>query len=799
MNEAIFILNGVNVTAETQGLETLRERIYYDDELRGYLREMGGEVTLTGDAFRFVQQRFKTNFDSPIPCNVSVLNPHTEIIESVFNGVIFPADCEFDLYAKQVTCQLVDTTFFAKIDNNKNLKFTLNAGLSKLGVDITNRGGEIDYQNISRLWTTTPIMIGFLVSPETGILTKATTLYQALDYLVAAMTDGEVEFFSAFLTDSATDPNYVVMSGEQVRMANTQSARRVYVSWSELFGDLSRQFNLLMAVEEFQPNRFRIRVEPFEFWKQQQITDLFEVKPRVKERIDTAMLPASVLVGSAKVEKKLPIPSADLVNKSPIYAANFWVPTNTSFYFDFVPETPFIYHWQEEYNYDYQSNVDTPQNLRHSVCITDTKLYQYQVSQYWARFPIVGFNTEQDVDASYDEDVFLIHSTAEINLGIAIVRRPVAYLEPLFTMINRDINNVNTMQRNITSVPASAVLLFSQFGTQSFRSYYVPSGTQPILKRSGSNYHLVMINDSVGADGDWIGNTTYGGTALTPVNSPLTIFAGTSSQPQMSLVAGFNSVAPPGFDTSGAPGWDTTNYYWTCTVAALYTFKLSLKYLITRRNGAVLGSEAYCGVLMIWDSSGTILKGINTINCQLGVKNGITFILKLFGQLGGNNNQAGEFNWQSSPHALLPGDKVQVIMLNAWSIPGLNATNSTVGLWLRDDSYFEISGSSLPEAGGTALTKNTGSTFLIENELEADVPLNVWNQIKANPFAKFYYQVADDGEGRTAFLKDFDREIISGRFNGITQIQAAEQEDIGSTLQTEPGVEPEIPEEPDEE
>jgi hypothetical protein len=771
VNEAIFILNGVNVTAQTQGLQSLRERIYYDDELRGYLREIGGEITLEGDAFRFVQQRFQNNFDNPIPCNLSVLNPHTEIIESVFNGVIFPADCEFDLYAKQVTCQLVDTTFFAKIDNNKNLKFTLNAGQSKLGVDITNRGGEVDYQNITALWTTAPIFTGG--TGATGRQTRAVTLFQALDYLVAAMTDGEVEFFSTALTDVIDTPNYVIMSGEQVRMEDPLIARRPYVSWAELFGDLSRQFNLLMAVEEFQPNRFRIRVEPFDFWKQQQITDLFEVKPRVKERIDTAMLPASVLVGSAKVEKKLPIPSADLVNKDPTISALLWTPPVSTFYFDWLPQSPFIYHWQEEYNYQYQSNVDTPQVLRHSVCITDSKLYQYQVSQYWARFVVSGFDTEGDVDTSYDEDVFLIHS---INKPLTTVYRPIAYLEPFFTIINRDINNVNTMQRNLSNVPASASLLYSSVGAQSFRAYYTNAITVPTISRLDSTNSnpktLYLVLGTTGGGGEFIGNTTYFGASGA---ASVLGFVGASNvapsppNTNMRVVTGYNDITAPGFDNSGS--YNTTAFSWTVNLTAIYSFRIFLEFFATK-----LGGATFCH----WDSGGNLIHAIRLGTVQ-------AFGINWMGANGGSTNQYNSFTQVLGAYYAQPGDVFQVILEN---VTQTNPSDTVAGdLYLSEDSFWEIAASSLPGTGGTILNTGTGSSFLVENELEADIPLNVWNQIKANPFAKFYYQVADDGEGRTAFLKDFDREIISGRFNGITSPERPTPLET-NTIQSLPEVEP---------
>jgi hypothetical protein len=783
MQTAFVILNGVNITDQCKGVEELSEKIYFDAELRGYLREMQGELVMTGDTYRFIQNRFKSDFDNPIPISLSVLNPHTETYESVFNGVIFPSDCEFDLYANEVTCQLVDITFFAKINNNKNLKFTINAGESKLGVDISNRGGEIDYQNVTTLWTdpSTGQPYSLLPVSTAGLLgraTKAITLYQALDYLVAAMTDGDVEFFSSYLTDSPTTESYVIMSGAMVRMEDPLIARRPYVSWVELFGDLSKQFNLVMAVEEVQVGRYRIRVEPYDYWRQQSIIELTEISPRVKERADISLLPSSVLLGSAKVEKKLNVPSADITAKT---FSVFWIPPASTTYFDFVPLTPFIYHWQEEYNYTYQSNVDAPQTFRHSVCITDTKLYQYQVSQYFARFVLSGFDTESDINETYEEDVFLIASTPEITYSSVpiTVRRPVVYAEPFFFIINKDINNQNTMQRNLSVIPASASLLYSTLSVQSFRAYYETAGGFAFVQKLDANNQnskrLYFVFGTTGTGGEFIGNTTYFGA------SGVASIIGGVGPPNVNpvppstnirVVLGYNDITTQGFDNSG--NYNSTAFSWTVSVTAIYSFRIFLEFFTTKLAGATL-----CH----WDSSGVLLRGIRLGTASQGVNwlGGI-----------GNVNQYQTVNQTVGGYSANAGDVFQIILEVATQL----GQNDTIDgdVYLSEDSYWEIQGSSLPSSGGTIINIDSGTNYFVENELEGYVPADTWAQIRSNPFNKYRYLVSDDGTNRVGFLKDFSRNIISGKFNGVTIPETLTPND-NNTIQSDGETEPEEPEE----
>jgi hypothetical protein len=503
------------------------------------------------------------------------------------------------------------------------------------------------------------------------------------------------------------------------------------------------------------------------------------------------MLPASVLVGSAKVEKKLPIPSADMVNKDPTTSALLWTPPVSGFYFDWLPESPFIYHWQEEYNYQYQSNVDSPQVLRHSLLITDSKLYQYQVSQYWARFVVSGFDTEGDVDTSYDEDVFLIHSTAELTAFSTTVRRPVAYAEPFFTIINRDINNLNTMLVNLGNLPASASLLYNQLNSIAFKAYYTPSGTEPTIVRNSPNGQKtlslvqgVQITNTSPLQfltvGEFVGNTTYygaSGTALLlgnlePAVSPPPPSAGAITR----TVAGFNDITPRGFVNSGT--YNTTIFSWEAPFAGSYSFRLYLEVYTNTYFGATLAQ---------WDSAGNLKRGIRIGN--------ISYLNRLW--LAQHTS-----GWTTVDHStgLLgaqAGDVFQIVVDTVTA--NIADTSLPIGLaYLSEDSFWSIDSVSIPSAGGTVISTEKGATFLFENELEADVPLNIWNQIKANPFAKFRYQVADDGEARTAFLKDFDREIISGRFNGVTKLRTKTPDEANAVIQTDPQGEPEEPE-PDEE
>ncbi|WP_416487241.1 hypothetical protein, partial [Klebsiella pneumoniae] len=101
-----------------------------------------------------------------------------------------------------------------------------------------------------------------------GFVRKTMTAYHALEYLVATMSDGQIGFVSNYLTPVIGQETPHIMSGRQLR-GDTIDIGPV-LSWSELFGDLSKLYNLAFAVEEYNVGQWRIRVEPIEYFRQTQ-------------------------------------------------------------------------------------------------------------------------------------------------------------------------------------------------------------------------------------------------------------------------------------------------------------------------------------------------------------------------------------------------------------------------------------------------------------------------------------------------------------------------------------------------
>lgn len=753
-NTAIVTLNSINVTGDAMGVEDIKERIYWDEEARGLLFDFEGEITFTGDTYRFLQQRFRDDYDTPVPLNIVAYNPHSGAFEAVVNGLIFTSDCEFNLYEKTVSCQIVDRGFFAKIRNNVNIGFSLGAPDSKLGEDISSAVAITDVEEVRFMNLPVPLTIP-------GFGRKSMTAYDALNYLVAAMSDGQIGFVSNYLTPVVGQETAHILSGRQLRGDAIDIGP--VVSWNELFGDLSKLYNLAFAVEEYNVGQWRIRVEPINYFRQSQSINLFDVDAGVTESIDTSMLYASAIVGSSETREDFDTPSS-------VQAAGL-VMTN----WNWIPKTPFIFQWQEDYYFQYNSNVDSEWDLRCSVLITHTNLIYYVMCMRFLNTP-----SNPDFDDSYDKDAFLIscfYKNAPGNVSTPVINGIGPGIIPSFNVFNNSISNYNVMIANAEGLPGNAASQYASFGQQYFNAYYVPDiSFLPFAKynlydQNGvvplKNMYLTYDYFSGSPIGDWASNLTLAGPVFDDLVAPDNIN-------YMALTAGFPDVTVNGSDPS--TGYVTSNSTWVCQVPALYTFKIkgsvyieyTLPYLISLSD---LSYYKFGFVVAQWDSA---LNGKKTIKK--------TSIDLEFDQSGPVAYK--DFELTFATFNADAGDIFQVQFRN------MSTLNEYYRVYFSEDTRWSISGNSLEGEGGTILTAEKGGSFMLTNQLKANIDADLWKTIKANPYQKLLYQVTDDGESRSMNLYDFNRNIISGVTEGETRgrLAAPEQPDVdpGNPITPEP-------------
>lgn len=545
MTARLFI-NGTDYTQDTiSDLNDLSEHIWYDSDRKAFLQEITGTVLLGGQGFRYFQNLLRTNYDTQVPCTLSRFDEYAGVWETVFHGLIFVTDCTFDLYAQTVEIQLVDNSFFAKIENNKSIEFVIGSGRSKNGTDITGVATSTQIKVLNNL--PTPPLVYF---PNT---VTGWSRYEAMKFLVAAMTDNQIGFYSDALQEYL-DPVQNVMnqgylfSGEALRYGPKQYGPNI--SFEYLYGDLAKLYNLVQYIDKDSNGNLRLRVERFDDIRQSSTINTQHVATSVNEMINSDTLYSCVRMGSK---------DEDLDG--------------------YFPFTPFLSTFEEQFAMSYASNTDKELDLKMQALITDSNLIYYTQTQQGLADP----------DSNKDDEVFYV-ICRKYN-GVDWDEKGTLYFSGEY-YLNADISNQNVLVNNFTGLPAT---IFKQYISLFTAGFYANSSgpyvQQPTIANTPFEFDLLELiasNAPLGANWNGISTGTFG-TGIVPSNEFYCQWD--------------NDSVAPAFDGGG--NYDNTTYEYTIPVTGYYVF-YGLVDLIVRAN---LGLVSYTLNLNLWRTDASYTTG----------------------------------------------------------------------------------------------------------------------------------------------------------------------------------------------
>jgi len=509
MNEARIFLNGTDYTPDViSDLNDLGEHIWYDTERKAFLQEITGTITLGGQGFRYFQNLLRTNYDTQVPCTLSRFDDYAGAWQTVLHGLVFVTDCKFDLYAQTVEVQLVDNSYFAKIENNKGIKFVIGSGRSKNGVNITGVATSTQIKVLNNL-PTPPLT--YLPNTVTGW-----SRYEAMKFLVAAMTDNEVGFYSDFLQDYL-DPvqnvlnNGFLFSGEALRAGTEQYGPNI--SFDYCYNDLAKLYNLVQYIERDSNGNLRLRVEKFDDIRQSNVILTEHVDTGVAEMINSDTLYSTVVLGSKEQD--------------------------LNGYFTF---TPFLSTFQEQYAMSYRSNVNKELDLQMQAFITDSNLIYYTQTQQGLTDP----------DSGNDDEVFYVVCRRYNGIDWD-EKASLSFSNEYY--LNEDINNANVLINNFSGLPATVFKQYSSlFATGFYANSSGPYIQQPTLAGTQFQFDLLEMIAQLPTGVNW--------------NDPATAI---TSPNGLNYMAQFNNDSvSPAFNPGG--NYSTTTYVYTIPITGFYTF-----------------------------------------------------------------------------------------------------------------------------------------------------------------------------------------------------------------------------------
>jgi hypothetical protein len=244
------------------------------------------DLQLIGDAYAYLNGLIEDS------CGCELVNVGVEFKcagqwQKLCNGYIILAECITDMDRCKITTKLYDDTFSTKINNNKNIPFSLRAEVTK---------------NLEPVTPPTMFVVDLFV-PATGVYDTTNFVYgtrveDALKHLVACMSDNLVDCVTPPFA-SGTYEWLMVMNGRQILAP--QQRVDVQITFEQLFVALQRKLNINISTTLQANGRPLLTIDYASVIDAQTEAASVINASGVKRRVDTARLYSRVGLGNDQV------------------------------------------------------------------------------------------------------------------------------------------------------------------------------------------------------------------------------------------------------------------------------------------------------------------------------------------------------------------------------------------------------------------------------------------------------------------------------------------------------------------
>jgi hypothetical protein len=728
-----FILNGTECINPPIGANDISERLYYSEVLKGYFLELEGTVTFFNEDYETLRNIFDNNYCEEVSIDILKVEEN----ELVFRGFIKTSDIEWDKVKSQAICEIVDDSFMAKIDNNKNIKFKLGVPRSKNDVDISSR--TVLYNTFNFF---SPFYGRYFDDEAVGLEPAKRTgmfLYDAFNFLIAAMTDDTVDFDSNYLTYNIGSPSNDTEAAWTALInaleLKTGTGVDIYISFEELFTDVQKLLNLAISVERQANNRPLIRIEDYDYYKQQDSNIYFTTVDSLIEKINIDRQYARIIIGCSTRPEDFPL-----------------------------PDVPLAYQNQEEYHLKGQCNIDSEFDLRmQNVIIHSNSIRQNLPS-------VSGFTTAQLIAESYTnfannpfelEDPAADFTNADVQVG------DIAY------------NSLDNTYTYITAVTAQVLTLQDDIFNGPFDNYkiYKPDGN-PTDDEDTILVHLDK-NESKGSDIlAYKSEFTFGGITQYYYNdfysnaNVLTRHQGSIPQDVAIYLGDGNDVFSAEtntynqssnalyffntfnsdykrirFDieiTDPNSNYDPVTGIYTVPADGAYEFQSA----IGIKNANYTGFSFFQCEMWHTDSANTVLKSVPVSQDVLFVPNGTEWYPSISGWIN------GVFNCEA-------GDLIYCVIARPSSTSAPFApTGQFNGLWgYIAESFFNCN--AVANGGGVYQPGSADEAFVVNLEFNNKLDSTTWNNLKATPYKYLNVQYGEN-KFDLGYPEEINRNVITG-------------------------------------
>lgn len=260
-----YYLNGQLLKGEPAGWQNKISTIKRDYSIKGIIRLQEGSLVFHGAGYNYLWDLFNSSsFCEQVEFISEKSNDFGNNWYPDVKGLIFMSQVEFDEKRKLAKCKIRDDSFYAKIFNNKSLECILHAGRSKNGI----------YIDVPEPWKAVLFDPGSAFgdySAGSGN-TWSYRIFDVFKYLIAFMTDGEVEFASTYFDTGGPKEKTLLTIGRSIRESpDTPAVTQFYEWWKPLsfqkvLQELDRKENLFFIVERSTSGKPLFRLEEYDYF-----------------------------------------------------------------------------------------------------------------------------------------------------------------------------------------------------------------------------------------------------------------------------------------------------------------------------------------------------------------------------------------------------------------------------------------------------------------------------------------------------------------------------------------------------
>lgn len=442
-------LDGTEVSCpiDWDGLTSVLKR---DDTFNSVLFYQEGTLTFDGDGYTYLTGLIETNgFCGSVQIDIFDHSIESNPVQIV-KGTIFLSDISIDEYNLTAQCKIEDSSFYAMINNNKNIKCTVSSPYSKNQEDIT---------------AATNYLLKLYEPPSNSTHWEIASVrvYEAFRVLVAFMSDNRISFVSDTFNLDGEWEGLTITSGEKIRKRDGSEATLDIglpsFSFTELFNEVNKRIPIGMIIENPTTNP-TIRIEVLTYFYEQYATYEFSDVEKITTNFDTEKLYSVVKLGTAN--------------------------TDTSVGLSFPEDIRFRGFKEEEYHVLGECNIDKTLDLQCD----------------WTTSSNVIEATFSASDDTYDKDLYLINSIPVSDVyGESTATNYLGLATPKY-YANEALTNAAVAERYLRGVPNSIAAFFGTIGDGLFKAYlsadqtyantgndiYLPTGFDVIDYNTGSYY-----------------------------------------------------------------------------------------------------------------------------------------------------------------------------------------------------------------------------------------------------------------------------------------------------------------------